>query len=178
MADLRDGGARVIPTLGEVLEEFPDTRFFIDPKHEPAVGPLGELLGRLSAKSLGRLSVAAFSTSRTRAVVAEMHKHASGERQVSIGMGIGDLAGLAIRATVTPNKLWTPNYQTVQTPANITTSRLVRAAHAGGARVYPWVINSRADMEKFAELGVDGQMTDLPSQLAEVYRAHLASQAA
>jgi len=39
---------------------------------------------------------------------------------------------------------------------------LVRAAHSCGVAVVPWTVNRRRDLSRFARLGVDAVITDLP----------------
>ena len=60
----RIGGAHAVPTMAELLEEFPAVRFNIDLKAEAAVHPLAALIERTAAH--GRVCVGSFSPRRMR----------------------------------------------------------------------------------------------------------------
>ncbi|MBC95852.1 glycerophosphodiester phosphodiesterase, partial [bacterium] len=59
-------GSEPIPLLIELLEEFPDANFNIDPKHDAAVKPLAELIIRTN--STNRVCVGSFSDERIKRV--------------------------------------------------------------------------------------------------------------
>ena len=58
--------AHPVPTMAELLEEFPDARFNIDLKAAAAVRPLAELLARTG--SLDRVCIGSFSLRGSRGV--------------------------------------------------------------------------------------------------------------
>ena len=60
----RIAGAHAVPTMAELLEEFPAVRFNIDLKAEAAVHPLAALIERTAAH--GRVCVGSFSPRRMR----------------------------------------------------------------------------------------------------------------
>lgn len=47
------------------------------------------------------------------------------------------------------------------------TKRSVKKCHNQGIRVIPWTVNSRADMQKLIEMGVDGIITDYPNLIEQ-----------
>jgi glycerophosphoryl diester phosphodiesterase len=53
-------------------------------------------------------------------------------------------------------------------PVPITTSRLVRRAHAAGVHVHVWTVDDPAEMRLLLDRGVDGLMTDRTDVLASV----------
>jgi hypothetical protein len=58
----RIAGTEPIPLLADLLEEFPDARFNIDAKADPAVGPLAELIRRTGTGD--RVCLGSFSDRR------------------------------------------------------------------------------------------------------------------
>lgn len=51
---------------------------------------------------------------------------------------------------------------------SMVTSRLVRSAHAASLRVFPYTANEEAEMTRLLDAGVDGVITNYPSQLREL----------
>jgi glycerophosphoryl diester phosphodiesterase len=69
-----------------------------------------------------------------------------------------------------------PAYDALQVPEVYRGIRVVsptslRLAHELSLDVHVWTVDSRPDMERLLDWGVDGVMTDRPDILAEVYRA-------
>lgn len=162
-ADIEAIGA---PFLSAALEEFPDTRFAIDPKHWPAVEPLAETLVKMNA--LGRISVGAFSQKRTDEVARKVFEQSGVE--ICTAMGPRNLARLVMRS-VAPDAQWKAPNPAVQIPRTASTPRVIRAAHAGGAQVHTWVVNDEAEMAQFLDRGVDGIMTDEPTLLKSLLQS-------
>ncbi len=50
---------------------------------------------------------------------------------------------------------------------NLVTQELVQAVHATGRKILTWTVNRPADMERFAEWGVDGLISDDPALLCQ-----------
>src|SRR4051794_30070403 len=65
LAQVRVGG-HSIPRMDELLETFPDIRVNIDPKHDPVVEPLAELL--LAMGAVERVGIGSFSDRRLAAL--------------------------------------------------------------------------------------------------------------
>ena len=59
-------GREPIPLIEDLLGDFPDTRFNIDPKSDAAVGPLVEVIKRTQAHD--RVCIGSFSDRRLRRV--------------------------------------------------------------------------------------------------------------
>lgn len=153
-----------VPTLREVLDEFPSARLNIDIKQ--AQPSLVESFCRMlrENRATGRVTVASFSAS----TLAEF-RHACPEVRTSASIDevfalASDLqAGRDIAADKTRVRL-------VQVPERAfgqgwLTAELVAAAHRAGVEIHVWTINEEAAMRRFLALGVDGIMTDYPDKL-------------
>ncbi|GAA0745665.1 glycerophosphodiester phosphodiesterase [Dactylosporangium roseum] len=163
---LRVGGAVVVPRLEEVLEEYPGTRFNIDTKTDPAVGPTLDVVRRAGAHD--RVLLASFSSAR----LARMRR-AAGPR-VATSLGMTEVARLWA-ASVTGRRAWLPqSVVAVQVPPrfgsiSLASPRFVRYAHRLGLQVHLWTIDDATRIEHFLDLGVDGIMTDHIEVLRDVY---------
>lgn len=161
----RIGGTEPIPTLDELLEEFPDARFNIDPKSDHVVVPLVAALRRHDA--FDRVCVGAFSDERLqrlRSLVGPRLCTSASPREITSAIGAARVGG----STTSP-----PPYRCLQVPVRhlrveIVTPAFVALAHSMGRPVHVWTIDEPAEMHRLLDLGVDGLMTDRPSVLKEV----------
>ncbi|MGH3109116.1 MAG: glycerophosphodiester phosphodiesterase [Rubrobacter sp.] len=162
----RGRGVRV-PTLGEVLEEFPGVAVNIDIKagtpgiEEAVFGVLRE------ANALRRAIV----VSTPHATVKRFRKVSGGH--VSTGGSKWEIGLFYVLSRLRLERLVRPAYDALQVPLRhrgilVVTPRFVRAAHARGVRVDAWTINDADEMRRLLGLGVDVIMTDRPGTLAEV----------
>jgi glycerophosphoryl diester phosphodiesterase len=162
----RGRGIRV-PTLGEVLEEFPGVAINIEIKagspgiEETVFGVLRE------ANASGRALV----VSTPHEVVKRFRKVSGGD--VSTGASRWEIGVFYFASRLRLELLIRPDYDALQVPLRhrgipVVTPRLIRAAHARGVRVDAWTINEADEMRNLLGLGVDVIMTDRPGTLAEV----------
>lgn len=156
-------GGEPIPTVEEVLDAFPDTRFNIDAKQDRGVAPLVEALRRTG--SMGRVCVASFSDRRL-----FQARRLTGNR-VCTSMGPEAVARLRLAAWGTPSGPFSA--ACAQVPlvwgrVPLVDARFLRAAHRRGLPVHVWTIDEPDEMHRLLDLGVDGLMTDRPSVLKEV----------
>lgn len=153
------GTSGQVPTLDELLEEFPRTRFNIDIKAPGAVDLLADTLARHHAED--RVCVGSFDDARLR----RFRDLTRGRVATSIGpMG----TAWAALVPVLPAHLTSPGYA-YQVPVSqrvrgvevpIVTPRFVDAAHRAGRQVHVWTINEPAEMHRLLDLGVDGLVSD------------------
>lgn len=157
-----------IPTLHEVLEEFPDVFLNFDIKQTaPAVKPYEEEVARILAEH-GRVDdviVASFLDEATDAFC-----RLAPDACVSFGMEGTRGFFTAVRdGRAIPD---TPHVALQVPPrageTELVTQGFVVAAHAAGVAVHVWTIDDDAEMRRLVGLGVDGIMTDRPSVLAGV----------
>jgi glycerophosphoryl diester phosphodiesterase len=158
-----------VPTLGEVLEEFPEVAVNIEIKagtpgiEETVLGVLRE------ANALGRVLV----VSTPHHIVKHFRKISGGN--VSTGASRWEIGVFYIASRLRLERLTRPAYDALQVPLRhrgipVVTPRFLGAAHARGVRVDAWTINQADEMRRLLDLGVDVIMTDLPGTLAEVLK--------
>jgi glycerophosphoryl diester phosphodiesterase len=162
----RGRGVRV-PTLGEVLTEFPGVVVNIEIKagtpgiEETVLGVLRE------GNALGCVLV----VSTLHDIVKRFRKVSGGH--VTTGASRWEIGVFYISSRFRLERLVRPAYDALQVPLRhrgipVVTPRFVRAAHARGVRVDAWTINQADEMRRLLDLGVDVIMTDRPGMLTEV----------
>jgi len=163
----RIAGAHAVPTMAELLEEFPTVRFNIDLKAEAAVHPLAALIERTAAH--GRVCVGSFSPRRMRAFRAltagRVATSATPPEVAVVKAAPWALARTLLRGPHRPAALQVPHKRgrlTVVTPT------LVRRAHAAGLHVHVWTVDKPDEMHHLLDLGVDGLITDRTDLLRDV----------
>ena len=153
-----------VPTLSEVLEEFPRARLNIDIKQaQPSlVKSFCRVLVESGAKE--RVTVASFSSdtlAEFRRECPEVRTSASMDEVFALGSALQSGQGIAAAGAHT---------RLVQVPERAfgsgwLTAELVAAAHQGGVELHVWTINEESTMRRLLALGVDGIMTDYPDKL-------------
>jgi glycerophosphoryl diester phosphodiesterase len=165
----RIGGSEPVPTLVDVLDALPDTRFNLDPKTDGVVDPLIDVIRRTGV--IDRVCVTSFSDQRNRRI-----RGALGPR-LCTGTGVAETTRLWVGAHVplTPvaRTLAPHGAACAQVPLDrrgvpLVSDRFVRFAHALGLVVHVWTIDDAAEMARLLDLGVDGIMTDRPSVLRDL----------
>jgi len=160
----RVAGSEPVPLFEDLLEEFPEVRWNVDIKAEPALRPLLDLIERTD--SWDRICVGSFSESRV--VRAQ---HLAGPR-LATSYGTRGVLGLRLRSWGIPAGL-RRSAIAAQVPESqsgipVVDRRFVRAAHARGLQVHVWTINEPDRMHRLLDLGVDGIMTDHIGTLRKV----------
>ena len=162
----RGRGVRV-PTLEEVLREFPGVAINIEIK-AGRPGIEAAVLGVLrDADALGRVLV----VSTPHAIVKRFRKISGGH--VSTGASKWEIVVFYLLSRLLLERLVHPAYESLQVPLRhrglpLVTSRFIRAAHDRGVRVDVWTINQANEMRRLLDLGADVIMTDRPATLTEV----------
>lgn len=159
-------GVHAVPTMAELLEEFPDCRFNIDLKSHGAVRPLAELLD--ATNSLDRVCVGSFGQRRL-----DAFRHASGGRVATsaspaeVALILAAPSGRAAR-WITRGRVSALQVPHRRGPLPLVTPGLVRRAHSAGAHVHVWTVDDPTEMDELLDLGVDGLITDRTDVLKEV----------
>ena len=158
-----------IPTLAEVLREFPGVAVNIDMKADvPGIeAALLKVLGEADAEE--RVLVV---SSRYRAV--RRFRRISGGR-VSTGSSRLEVGVFFLFSNLRLERLLRLAFDALQVPIRhrgipLVTRRFVQAAHNSNVRVDAWTINEAGEMRRLLDLGVDAIMTDQPETLADVLK--------
>jgi glycerophosphoryl diester phosphodiesterase len=163
----RGKGCRV-PTLREVLRNFPDQYFIIEIKPNKAGlgGPLLKLIDELAMTR--RVLIA----SEHQAPLDEVRKlapsiptnfssHEVGLFMMSLAPDAAPYVPLGAALQIPPE------YQSWK----LATPESISAAHRIGVEVHVWTVNETAAMRELLTMGVDGIITDYPLRLLEVVRS-------
>ena len=160
-----------IPTLREMLDEFPDRLLNIELKPtqrqtgslELAVARLLEEYGRTDDVIV--VSFLDHSLELFKAIAPHVHTAtATGNAAAFFASSVGPLPGA-------PN----PRHVALQVPQvfngiQVLSADFVADAHANGLAVHPWTINDTAEMKSLLDIGADGIMTDRPTELERIIR--------
>ncbi|MEH0581877.1 MULTISPECIES: glycerophosphodiester phosphodiesterase [Streptomyces] len=160
----RVGGKEPVALFEELLETFPEARWNVDLKDEPALHPLLNLIARTDAWD--RVCVGSFSEARV--VRAQ---RLAGPR-LATSYGTRGVLNLRLRSWGVPVALRrsaiAAQVPEAQSGIQVVDPRFVRAAHARGLQVHVWTINDADRMHRLLDLGVDGIMTDHIDTLRKV----------
>lgn len=152
----RVGGKEPLALFEELLEEFPEARWNVDMKAEPALVPLVDLIRRAGAWD--RVCVGSFSEGR----VARAMRLAG--PRLATSYGVRGVMGLRLRSYGIPAALRMgavcAQVPESQNGIRVVDRRFVKAAHARGLQVHVWTVNDADRMAALLDLGADGIMTD------------------
>jgi glycerophosphoryl diester phosphodiesterase len=156
-----------IPTLAEVLREFPGVAVNIDIKADRPGIEAAVLNDLREAGAEGRVLV----VSSRRSAVRRFRRMTEG--RISTGASRWETGVFYGLSNLRLEQLLRPAYDALQVPVRhrgipLVTRRFVEAAHATGVRVDAWTINEPGEMRRLLDLGVDVIMTDRPGTLADV----------
>jgi len=158
------GGTDPICRLDDLLSEFPDTRFNLDPKHDEAVDPLCQVL--LHTGAVSRVCVGSFSdrrTDRVRRLVGEELCTGAGPRRTLL---------LLLRSwhlPVRPRHAMVAQVPVRSAGLELVTRRFITTAHRLDMQVHVWTIDEPGEINRLLDLGVDGIMTDRPECLKATF---------
>ncbi|HEY8482990.1 MAG TPA: glycerophosphodiester phosphodiesterase [Longimicrobiales bacterium] len=156
------GQGFTVPTIDEVLEALPETRFVVEVKVAAAQRPLFEAIRRAGAED--RVIVAAESESaRTLFGTYRGPKSASAAQ----------LRRFYLLHRLRLARFWKLGVDAAQVPewwggTRVVSPRFIRDLHAQGIPVHVWTVNETEDMHRLLDWGVDGIVTDRPDRLAQV----------
>lgn len=163
LKQLRVGDREEIPTLDELLDEFPQTKFNIDIKHKRATIALSKAITRHNAHA--RVCVASFSQARLRLfrkLQPTVTTAASPSAVAALLAGFvrtrGDVYQVPMRKRVGP------------VMRDIVTPKTIDLVHKAGKKIHVWTIDDDTTMHRLISWGVDGIMTDRPELLKSVLR--------
>ena len=149
----------IIPTIDELLEEFPDSFFNMDLK----VNQIEEkVLKKINShNALERVCLGSFNSKTIK-------KINSLEPKILTSMGISQVIMYKFFQKKNISKL-------IQIPTRwngikVITKKFIDRLHNDGLKVHVWTVNKETEMQSLIDLGVDGIMTDNASGLIEVMK--------
>ncbi|MGW1028340.1 glycerophosphodiester phosphodiesterase [Streptomyces sp. NPDC002577] len=162
----RVAGSEPVPLFDELLEAFPDVRWNVDIKAEPALLPLMDLIERTGVWD--RICVGSFSEAR----VARAQR--LGGPRLATSYGTRGVLGLRLRSIGIPaavrRSAVCAQVPEAQSGVRVVDHRFIREAHARGLQVHVWTVNEAERMHRLLDLGVDGIMTDHIETLRDVMK--------
>ncbi len=157
-----------IPTLEEIFNAFPQTKFNIEPKQsEPSIViPFCRLLRE--KKKTDKVMVGSFNQT----VIDEFRRECP---EVATSASPSEVTEFIAYQKPGLSGSYTPVMQALQVPeqiggVQIVTKDFVESAHKLNLRIHVWTINETVDMQRLIDLGVDGIMTDYPDKLLELVK--------
>lgn len=170
LREVRIGGREPLPTLEELLLEWPDVHLNVDVKDNRGVAAVARLIEKHQAHD--RVLVASFSDLRRLRVLRKLSRPAAssgGALSVALLLLLGPL-GLSplIRRLARIDCVQVPLRRG---PLTVVTPAFIRRCHRAGIQVHVWTLNTEPAIEAVLELGVDGVMTDRADILARVLSA-------
>ena len=174
---LRVDGRAPIPLMRDLLERWPDVRFNIDCKADPAVEALARLIEE--TRSIDRVCIGAFSHRRLQRLRRRLGRGlltALSPQEVASLRLAGRLPGSSARVAQVPTAAGRSGATTSGATGagrqlEIVTPSFVRHAHRRDVPIHVWTINDEAEMNRLLDLGVDGIMTDRPEVLRSVFES-------
>jgi glycerophosphoryl diester phosphodiesterase len=158
----RIAGTEPIPLLADLLMAWPDVRFNLDIKDEPAIVPLVAVLRQTNCWD--RVCLTSFSGHRLAATRRLLDRPVC---SATTPADVGAIrAGLPSRTLA--GRFAARSVQCAQIPARMATSWFLHRAHAADLQVHAWTVNDPAVMTSLLSLGVDGIITDQTELLREI----------
>ena len=157
-------GIASIPTLEEVLGDFSNIRFNIEPKSDISVDLLAQVIRRTA--SIERICVGSFSYNRLKRIRSIFP-------DICTSMGRLETAKARLHSKGISKPFFTANC--AQVPVRwkgiqIVDHQFVSAMKKQGLQVHVWTVNDSKEMDYLIDLGVDGLMTDYPLILRDVLK--------
>lgn len=168
VTEARVGGREPVPTLEQVLAEFPDSRFTIELKDDRVVVPALSVLE--AAGAWPRVCLGSYVEGRLQRV-----RQVAGDRALT-SMARRSAIALRARAWMRRTPVVLPmRGQLAQLPRRygritVIDPALMRAARRAGLEVHVWTVDLPAEMDELLDLGVDGLLSDRPDLLRDVLR--------
>lgn len=158
--ELRLNHGSSIPTLSEVLADFPELFLNLDIKSEQAIAPTVSAIELHQAHD--RVLVSSFSEKRRRAALAMLSKPVatSGSMETVLKAWASHtfLFGLGYQKIVAEIDAF--QIPVAKGPIRLATKSFIQRAQLHQTEVHFWTINDPGEMQKLLSLGADGIVTD------------------
>lgn len=174
----RDGGKSYpyrgqdirIPTLKEIFDALPQTRFIVEIKQaRPSI--VKKVLA--CARQAGREKTVLLATEKDQIMSEVRGEIQSTGLSVATGFSYGEVAAFMGWLAGGRREPYTPPGQAFQIPCEYGGMTLVNgqtlgAAHDLEVEMFVWTVNDREEMARILDLGVDGIITDFPVRLRDL----------
>ena len=156
-----------IPTLEEILTQFPETRFCLEIKEKKsdALPPILEVIGRV--KRPGALILGSFHGEIVRALRKALpqgaetflSKEETMRAYLIFRIGLKKFSNCGARFASLPTR---------EGKIQLDDARWIEFLHQNGLKVFYWTVNEKQEMEELIRRGADGIMSDYPDRLNEI----------
>lgn len=162
------GQGHTIPTLEEVFRTFPDSPISIEIKQEePSIAQdLCNLIREYNREEL--TVVPSFST-------GAMDEFRETCPEIATAAVEPEVLRFFVFSYIGLGSAWTPTTESFMIPEysgdlQVISQRFVNQAQGRNVVIYPWTINTEAEIQRMIDYGVDGIITDYPSLALEMTR--------
>lgn len=175
------GDGQSLATLTEALTRFPEARFNIDVKSDPAVGPMVRAV--MQADAIERVLVTSFDDRRrartVRLLTAACIEASGSSSPLILTSASARLSAIAVVSAAfgltALTRFLLRSVQAVQLPERyrgliVLTRRRVQTFRRAGVEVHVWTVNDPTDMQRLAAWGVDGIITDRADLAVSILR--------
>ena len=154
-----------IPTLGEVLERYPDVPIIVEMKPDSEKMGLAFAAEVLKAGAVDRVCAAGYGSRSLAAAREALPAIASGASQMEVRLAL-------YRSWVGWPPMH-PRYGGYQVPEHagslrVVSRRFIRHAHRAGLEVQVWTIDEAADMQRLLSWGADALISNRPDLAVSV----------
>lgn len=156
-----------VPTLGGVLERYPETRIIIELK-EPGADLVRAVVEDVRrAGAAGRVCLGSFSVRALRAARACDPGVATSAGRMEVRLAL-----YRSWINLAPGRVAYQAFQVPETSGStrVVSPRFVRLAHKAGLVVQVWTVDGPDDIRRLLEWGVDGIISDRPDIAVDVVR--------
>lgn len=152
-------GGEQVPTLDEVLDQFPAVRLNVDIKAPGATEPLWRTIEAHQAHD--RVCVGSFSTARLRHFT-RLSRGRVATAIGRIGVARAALAGWSSRLVPAAGQVFQvpETFEVAGREVRIVSPAFIERAHRNGQLVHVWTIDEPEVMERLIDWGVDGLVSD------------------
>lgn len=164
----RDKGV-TIPTLEEVLTDFPSIRVNMDIKQKtpPMERALIETIHRCQAEE--RVLITSFHH------ITMKRFRSLSSRPIATSANIREMVKFVSLWRTGMHRLYRPGVDAFQVPESqygirVVTPGMIKIAHGVGLKVHVWTVNEEKDIRRLLEWGVDGIVSDFPDRAMKVMR--------
>ncbi len=163
---LREKGV-TIPTLEEILTQFPETRFCLEIKEKKsdALPPILEVIGQV--KRTGALILGSFHGEIVRSLRENLpagaetflSKDETMRAYLIFRMGLKKFSNCGAGFASIPPR---------EGDFRLDDARWIEFLHQNGLKVFYWTVNEKPEMEELIRRGADGIMSDYPDRLNQL----------